>query len=93
MIRPARRRHNDQSRESSLRQPLTTILRPETSDRSSGPQGGSMFRLLIPIVLAAAIVGAVIGARRRRRRRGDATPQLHQHPERLDQMLDSTDDA
>lgn len=51
-----------------------------------------MFRLLIPIVIAAAIVGAIIGARRRRRR-GDATPELHRHPERLDQMLDPTDDA
>ena len=52
-----------------------------------------MFRVLIPIVLLVAIVGAVIGARRRSRRRGDATPSLHEHPERLDQMLDPTDDA
>lgn len=52
-----------------------------------------MFRLLIPIVLVAAIVGAVIAVRRRTRRRADATPELHQHPERLDQMLDPTDDA
>jgi hypothetical protein len=52
-----------------------------------------MFRVLIPIVILAAIVGAVIGSRRRSRLRGDATPGLHQHPERLDQMLDPTDDA
>ena len=52
-----------------------------------------MLRLLIPVVIVAAIVGAVIGVRRRTRRRGDATPDLHQHPERLDQMLDPTDDA
>jgi hypothetical protein len=52
-----------------------------------------MFRLLIPIVVLVAVVGAVIGSRRRSRRRADATPELHQHPERLDQMLDPTDDA
>jgi hypothetical protein len=52
-----------------------------------------MFRVLIPIVVLAAIVGAVIASRRRARRQGDATPELHQHPERLDQMLDPTDDA
>lgn len=52
-----------------------------------------MFRLLIPIVVIVAIVGAVMGARRRARRHADATPELHRHPERLDQMLDPTDDA
>jgi hypothetical protein len=52
-----------------------------------------MFRLLIPIAILAAIVGAVIGVRRRSRRRADTTPELHEHPERLDQMLDPTDDA
>jgi len=52
-----------------------------------------MLRILIPIALVAAIVGVVIGHRRRKRRRGDATPGLHQHPERLEQNLDPTDDA
>jgi hypothetical protein len=52
-----------------------------------------MFRLLIPIAILAAIVGAVVSARRRSRQRADATPELHRHPERLDQMLDPTDDA
>jgi hypothetical protein len=52
-----------------------------------------MLRLLIPIAIVAAIVGAVVSARRRSRQRADATPELHQHPERLDQMLDPTDDA
>ena len=52
-----------------------------------------MFRLLIPLAIIAAIIGAVVGVRRRARRRGDATPELHRHPERLDQMLDPTDDA
>jgi hypothetical protein len=52
-----------------------------------------MLRIMIPLVLVAAIVGAALGARWHSRRRGDATPGLHQHPERLDQMLDPTDDA
>jgi hypothetical protein len=52
-----------------------------------------MFRLLIPLAILAAIAGAVFGVRRRTRQRADSTPELHQHPERLDQMLDPTDDA
>jgi hypothetical protein len=52
-----------------------------------------MLKIMIPIVLVCAVVGAVLGARWHSRRRADATPELHQHPERLDQMLDSTDDA
>ena len=53
-----------------------------------------MLAIMIPMVLVGAIVGAVFGARwRSRRRRADTTPGLHQHPERLDQMLDSTDDT
>jgi hypothetical protein len=52
-----------------------------------------MLAVMIPFVLVCSIVGAVFGARWHSRRRGDATPELHQHPERLDQMLDPTDDA
>ena len=53
-----------------------------------------MLRVLIPVFLATLLVGFVAGmVRRRRRRSGDATPELHKHPERLDEMLDSTDDA
>jgi hypothetical protein len=53
-----------------------------------------MSRILIPVLLAAIVAGVVAGiVRRRNRRRGDATPELHQHPERLNQMLDPTDDA
>lgn len=52
-----------------------------------------MLKIFIPVVLLAAIVGATLGARWHSRRRADATPELHQHPERLDQMLDPTDDA
>ena len=52
-------------------------------------------RGLIPIFIVAVVAGAVFGFLRRasRRRRADTTPELHQHPERLDQMLDRTDDA
>jgi hypothetical protein len=46
------------------------------------------------LILIAGLIGAVaLGARRARRRRADATPELHRHPERLEQMLDPTDDA
>jgi hypothetical protein len=53
-----------------------------------------MLRVLVPALLAALLAGLVAGiVRRRNRRSGDATPELHKHPERLDQMLDPTDDA
>jgi hypothetical protein len=52
-----------------------------------------MLRVLIPLFLGALVAGVVAGIVKRNRRRADATPELHQHPERLDQMLDSTDDA
>ncbi len=53
-----------------------------------------MLRVLIPLLLAAVVVGAIVGiVRSRTRRRGDATPELHKHPERLNQSLDPTDDA
>ena len=53
-----------------------------------------MLRVLIPLFLAMVVAGLVVGMiRRKNRRSGDATPSLHKHPERLDQMLDPTDDA
>jgi hypothetical protein len=53
-----------------------------------------MLRVLIPLFLATIVTGLVVGmVRRKNRRNGDATPSLHEHPERLDQMLDPTDDA
>lgn len=53
-----------------------------------------MLRVLIPLVLAAVVVSAIVGiVRSRNRRSADATPELHKHPERLDQSLDPTDDA
>jgi hypothetical protein len=51
-----------------------------------------MLRLLIPALLIAAAIGAITLARRARRR-ADSTPELHQHPERLEEELDSSDDA
>jgi hypothetical protein len=53
-----------------------------------------MFRILIPFLIAAGVVGLIVGVvRLNSRRRGDATPELHKHPERLNQSLDPTDDA
>jgi hypothetical protein len=50
-------------------------------------------RILIPLIVIGVVIGLVTGLARRSRRRGDATPELHQHPERLEQNLDPTDDA
>lgn len=53
-----------------------------------------MLRVLVPLFLATLLAGLVAGmVRRKNRRTADATPELHKHPERLDQMLDPTDDA
>jgi hypothetical protein len=53
-----------------------------------------MLRVLVPVLVAAIVVGFVTGLlMRSRRRKADATPELHKHPERLNQMLDPTDDA
>jgi preprotein translocase subunit YajC len=51
-------------------------------------------RILVPLILIAVVTGIVLFvSRRNQRKRGDATPELHKHPERLDQSLDPTDDA
>jgi hypothetical protein len=50
-------------------------------------------RVMLPVavgVLAVLLAAAVIV---RARRRKSAVPELNQHPERLEQMLDETDDA
>jgi hypothetical protein len=52
-----------------------------------------MLAIMIAMAFVGATVGAVFGARWHARRRGDATPELHQHPERLEQSLDPSDDA
>jgi hypothetical protein len=45
--------------------------------------------VLITVLVAGVVTRTFVRARRRR----TATPGLHKHPERLDQMLDPTDDA
>jgi len=47
---------------------------------------------LFAAVLVFAFVAGIVNMLRTRRRH-DAVPELNQHPERLDQMLDRTDDA
>jgi len=49
-----------------------------------------MARVLVILLAAAAIVGVAMLMRARRR---NEVPELNKHPERLDQMLDKTDDA
>lgn len=53
-----------------------------------------MGRVIVFILIAALIAGVVArGAIRARRVRQDSKPEINKHPERLDQMLDPTDDA
>lgn len=52
-----------------------------------------MARLLVILLALATVVGLAALARSRARRRRDEVPELNKHPERLDQMLDKTDDA
>ena len=50
--------------------------------------------VILPIAAGVLIVGLVAFAvLRRRRQRAREVPELNQHPERLEQMLDETDDA
>jgi hypothetical protein len=55
---------------------------------------GAAMVLKVLITLGIAII-ALLGIKlgRARRRRAEAVPELNRHPERLDQMLDRTDDA
>jgi membrane protein implicated in regulation of membrane protease activity len=53
-------------------------------------------RIGLIVSIAVGVVVAVLlpmAARRARRRREAEVPELNKHPERLEQMLDSTDDA
>jgi hypothetical protein len=52
-----------------------------------------MLRFVVLLVVGAVVVGLIARQVKKSRRRADATPDLHRHPERLDQMLDPTDDA
>jgi hypothetical protein len=56
--------------------------------------GGLMGRLVVFILIGALLAGVVLrGVIRKRRIHKETTPELNKHPERLDQMLDPTDDA
>lgn len=49
---------------------------------------------VLAILLIVVVIGIVVArSRARARRKADSTPELHKHPERLDQNLDPTDDA
>ena len=50
-----------------------------------------MARILI-IVLAGIVVAALVGRAVARRRKAQVS-EINKHPERLEQMLDETDDA
>jgi len=51
-------------------------------------------RFILFVAAGVAVAGAlVVVALRARRQRAREIPELNQHPERLEQMLDSTDDA
>jgi hypothetical protein len=52
-----------------------------------------MLRLLFPLLLVGVVVAVIVRLVKGSRRKADTTPELHEHPERLDQMLDPTDDA
>jgi hypothetical protein len=50
--------------------------------------------VILPIAAGVLIAGLIAFASlRRRRKRSREVPELNQHPERLEQMLDRTDDA
>ena len=49
--------------------------------------------VILPIVAGALVAILVTAAVVRSRRRTRDVPELNQHPERLEQMLDPTDDA
>jgi hypothetical protein len=52
-----------------------------------------MGRVIIFAIIAALIIGVVARGSAKARRQREEPPPLHKHPERLDQMLDPTDDA
>jgi heme/copper-type cytochrome/quinol oxidase subunit 2 len=52
-----------------------------------------MGRVLVIVLVVVVIAIVAARSRARARRKADTTPELHKHPERLDQNLDPTDDA
>jgi hypothetical protein len=51
---------------------------------------GHMFKWVLGAVAATIVAGLIVTIYRRKRA---AVPGIVKHPERLDEMLDSTDDA
>jgi hypothetical protein len=51
-----------------------------------------MGKVIILIVLGVLVAG-IVARSALRKRRAKATTELNKHPERLDEMLDPTDDA
>lgn len=49
-------------------------------------------RMILPIAVGVAVAGLLVVLALRARRRREL-PELNKHPERLEQMLDPTDDA
>jgi hypothetical protein len=52
-----------------------------------------MTRIALALLIGAVIAGLWARRSRARRREAGPLPELNKHPERLDQMLDPTDDA
>jgi cytochrome c-type biogenesis protein CcmH/NrfF len=49
-------------------------------------------RIAVPLIVLSLLAGAIVLVMRARRRRAQVS-ELNQHPERLEQMLDESDDA
>jgi hypothetical protein len=52
-----------------------------------------MGRIALFIAVGAVVIGLWARGASARRRRAEALPEINKHPERLDQMLDPSDDA
>jgi hypothetical protein len=53
-----------------------------------------MGRVIVVMLIAALLVGLITrNVVRAKRRRKEAPSEINKHPERLEQMLDPTDDA
>jgi hypothetical protein len=86
-----RRSCGENSRASATR---GAALRVGCGTVESAYQEAVMLRIIIVTTLLAALVtGLFAGARMRAQRRRAGNSELNKHPERLDQMLDPTDDA
>ena len=53
---------------------------------------GVVIPIAVGVIVSALLVFAALRARRKRERERDI-PELNKHPERLEQMLDQSDDA